>query len=326
MGRRIRVAYRGNFGVSFSTESHVAASLEELGHQVVRIQENECSWMHTLRMTEDCDMFLWTSTHDYAAMWDRGDAESGLALLGDRMPTVALHLDLWWELKRARQVSDEPYFRCRYVFTADGDHDAEFAAAGVNHIWSPPAVFGPECIPGTFRPEFASDIAFVGNWHKSGGYHKEWFPKRKALLDAVSRRYGNRMKFWPEAGKPTVREQALNDLYASTKIIIGDSCFADGRARRYVSDRPFETVGRGGFLLMPHIEALTEMLVDGEHCRYFNHGDHAFLFDLIDHYLEADDEREAIRAAGQAHVRDHHTYAHRLAAVIDRAVPEDVAA
>lgn len=315
----ITVAYRGNFqpglpeGVEpWSTEHHVARSLEELGHRVIRVQENEASWDDTWLMARGADVFMWTSTYGYALQWTRESALAGLQRLGERIPTVGFHLDLWFGLAREHQVRDEPFFRCRWVFTADGDHDDEFRAVGVNHVWSPPAVFGPECYPGTPRRPFIGDIAFVGNWR--GGYHDEWWFKRRALHDWLRRTYRGRVHFWPT--REAIRGQALNDLYASVKIVIGDSCFAD-RSRRYFSDRAFETVGRGGFLVTPYIEGMTELLKDGEHCAYFPFDDRAELRRVIDHYLVHDDERERIRRDGQVHVRENHTYAHRMQRILE---------
>ena len=60
-----------------------------------------------------------------------------------------------------------------------------------------------------------------------------------------------------------MRGADLNDLYASVKIAVGDSCYAD-RSTRYFSDRAFEAPGRGAFSLFPRIPALTDMLIEGE--------------------------------------------------------------
>lgn len=329
MTRSLTVAYRGNFQpdlpagvVPWSTEHHIAGSLEELGHQVVRIQEDRDDWVTTIRRSVSADVFLWTQTYGLAHRWDQTDARDALRILRDDMPTVGVHLDLWWGLEREHQVLEEPFFQeLGWVFTADGDHDDQWVEAGVHHHWSPPGVFGPECVPGRRHPQFAADVAFVGSWQ--GGYHDAWWPARQAMLDALRRRYRQRLKLWPRGR--AVRGQRLNDLYASTKVVVGDSCFAD-RADRYFSDRPFECVGRGGFLIMPWIRGLAEMLIDGEHCRYYPPGDHAELIRLIDHYLAHDDERERIRKAGMEHVAQEHTYARRMDDILTTVLSEAPAA
>lgn len=307
-----RIAFRGNFSVDYSTESHVAASLELMGHEVVRLQESEVDWATTTAEAEMSDMLLWVQTYGYAVGWGRDVAADSLARLRDRgVPSVGFHLDLWWGLDRADQLTVEPFFRVAHLFTADGDHDDGWASLGVNHHWSPPAVFGPECVPGMPQGRYRSDVAFVGSWQHYG--HAEWWPYRKATLDFLKATYRSRVRFWPRGR--AVRGRDLNNLYASVKVVVGDSCFAD-RAIRYFSDRAFETVGRGGFLVMPYIPGLADLLEDGKHCRYYPWGDHQELRRLIDFYVTHDEERERIRTQGQEHVRASHTYEDRMRAVL----------
>lgn len=314
------VAYRGNFQpdlprdvTPWSTEHHIALSLEDLGHQVIRIHEDRADWDATVDDAAGADLFLWTQTYGFAHRWDQGDALDALAKVNVAMPTAGVHLDLWWGLERAHQVTEEPFFRgTSWMFTADGDHQDEFAAAGVNHEWLPPAVYRGECVSGERCQKYAVDVAFVGSWR--GGYHDAWWPQRSAMLTELRRRYRSRLGLWPR--QAAVRGHELNDLYASAKVIVGDSCFAD-TSSRYFSDRPFETVGRGGFLVMPWISGLADLLEDGVHCRYFPPGDHREMCRLIDHYLAHPAERDRIRTAGQAHVREHHTYANRMQQLLD---------
>lgn len=299
--------YRGNFGVDYSTEAHIAASLELLGHRVIRLQENTVGWPETLEACKGADLFLWTCTWGYALEWDQDEAERAVATLNERLPTAGVHLDLWHGLSRAEQVGTNAFWHLRDVFTADGDHPDEFAAANVRHHWLPPGVYGPECIPGTYRPNLACDVAFVGNWR--GGYHEEHWPKRKALLDFL-RIYPANVQFWPKG--PAIRGAALNDLYRSASVTVGDSCFAGQGARFYWSDRATECVGRGGVLVMPWIEGLSRRLIDGKHCRYFTAGDFDELGAILDHLLTHPEVREELRREGQAYVRDNETYAHRM--------------
>lgn len=308
----MHVAYRGNFGVSFSTESHVAASLEHLGHTVVRLQEDKVSWAETIKACERADLFLWTSTHSYALKWD--GAAKAVETLNEMLPTAAFHLDLFFGLNRSGSVTREPWFKLKFCFTADGDHPEEFEAAGVNHHWSLPGVYHAECQLGSARDKFKSDLAFVGSWQ--GHYHQEW-RGRFDLVEWLRNGYGTSVRFWPEPGKHAVRGLELCDLYASVKIVVGDSCFAD-TAKRYTSDRVYETVGRGGFLLYPRIEAVEAELIDKVHLCYYTPGDWDELRDLVKHWLHPDQDaqRAAIRKAGSAFVREHCSYLNRLTAML----------
>lgn len=310
----MRIAYLGNFGVPYSTESHVALSLEVLGHEVTRLQEGEVRAVDVAeRVFEaDADLMLWTQTYGLAVTG--GTIEDRWAMLAglSSIPVVGFHLDLWWGLRRAVQIAErEPFFHVDTLYTSDGGHDEEWIAAGVNHRWSPPGVYGGECYLADPDPHFRSDVAFVGSWRGYG--HAEYWPAREAMLRAVRQRYGRRFALHPRG--PAVRGAELNTLYASVKVVVGDSCLA-GQIPRYWSDRVSETLGRGGFLIHPYVNGISDQYTDGEHLRLYPAGDHAELIRLVDYYLTHDDERERIRRAGHEHVKAHHTYVHRMERIL----------
>jgi hypothetical protein len=231
--------------------------------------------------------------------------------------TAAVHLDRFFGLKRETQVTEEPWFKMQHVFTADGDNEQAFEDAGVNHHFLMPGVFDQECYLGTPRNKYRSDIAFVGA--HTGGYHPE-YKGRMQLVKWLRNTYGERCAFYPKPGQHAVRNEDLNDLYASVKVVVGDSCFADGvNTRNYTSDRPYETVGRGGFLLFPRIPCVDAELTAGEHCAFFEPGNWADLGDKIEHWLkpEQDEQRLIIRTAGSAHVKANCSYRNRLATMLD---------
>ena len=252
----MRICFRGNHQPDlppdvppWSTEAHLAASFELLGHEVIRNHEQTDDWATTIRQAESCDLFVWTSTWDFAERWPHAEAHSSIRYLDERgIPTCAVHLDKWGGLSRESQVMDarrgNAMFRCRWVFTADGDSDRVWQRANVNHLWLPPGVFGPDVYDGTPREEFGSDVAFVGSWQWYT--HAEHWPYRKAMLDRLSDRYGEGFRCWPRDNEPAVRGRDLNDLYASVKVVAGDSCLAHlPETARYFSDRIPETIGRG---------------------------------------------------------------------------------
>lgn len=314
----MRWAYIGNFSVPFTTENEVARALEGNGHQVQRLQENtEEPWRVLTAGTVDADVVLWTRTgwdwpHTPMA-WDHEQARDMQRAVLDNMrrlgiPTVGYHLDRWWGLDREGQVHDEPFFRVDLLCTADGGHEQEWAAAGVNHRWFPPGVSKFECEPGNARAMYASDVAFVGSWRP--GYHVEW-RHRPQLVNFLRATYGKRCRFWPVKGRPAVRMGELRDLYASVKVVVGDSCLV-GDATRYWSDRIPETLGRGGFLLHPYVEGIEEHFTDGKHLRLWPLGDFDELRRLIDHYVTNEAERRAIAEEGRRHVLETATYSVRM--------------
>lgn len=318
----MRIAYRGNFmldadlpaGIKpWSTEHHVAASLELLGHTVVRCPEASVPWEEQVEVARTVDLFLWTSTYDHARLWSRDDERAGVDEVGSLVPTVGFHLDLWWTLDREQRIYEDGFFRVRYLFTADGDHDAAWEKVGIRHFWSPPAVYGPECVSGTPVEDWRSDVAFVGSWDRYA--HAEWWPHRAAMLDAARAHFGARLALWPRPGRGAVRSKNLNDLLASVKVVLGDSCLAD-RSDRYWSDRVPETIGRGGFLVMPDVPGLVEAHPPGLGVAYYPRGDHAAMVETAEWWVAHDDERAAAVVAGMELVRREHTYERRLEAVL----------
>lgn len=307
----MRCAFIGNFGVPHSTESHLRQALEANGVEVDALQENRVNWSKLARQTADADFVLWVTTHDYAPPRTYPEQLEFLAAVKGRTPVVGVHLDLWWGLAREHRIHEAPFFRADLVCTADGGHDDRWAEAGVNHRWMLPGVSEFECGGGTSRPELVAPVAFVGSWQS---YHPE-HEHRHQLVEFLKRRG---CAFWPKPGEHAIRNEALRDLYASTTVNVGDSCFA-GRIRSYISDRVPETLGRGGFLLHPHVDGVTDgtLYTDGEHLRTWQVGDWDALEWLVGHYTARPDEARAIAEKGRAHVIAEHTYTVRMRQLLE---------
>lgn len=331
----MHIVYCGNFG-EHNTETHIARALEANGHTVDRVQENSATAFVEAadRIVDLTDILLWTRTgwdwdrifkseYGMEVAWGRQDQLLKRAkLLG--VPTVAYHLDRWWDLDRVAQLS-EPFFSCDLVITADGGNDDRFKALGINHYWMPPGVSRAECEPGMFRDEFHSKLAFVGSWQ--GHYHKE-HQHRFELVEWLRKNFRRDCAFWPKEGQPAVRGAALRDLYASVDVVIGDSCFAGSpKGDYYWSDRIPETLGRGGYLLHPRVTGLSQhfnllehdepVTYDTGHLAVWDAGDWEALGDLIEWSLGSPDERRATARRGREHVIQHHTYEVRVQQLVE---------
>ena len=315
----MKIAYVGNHRPPWATETHVALTLESLGHTVLRLQEGPHNAIgavtaeHVLDVVkiQACDMLMWTRcwnlTGNPRAMLE------GCAALG--VPTVAYHLDLYAPIPRATAVPGDPWWRCKYVFSTDGDPSSEafFASHGINHVYIPAGVYHGGCYLAAPDEAARTEVAFVGSYN----YHKEW-PYRPKLIDWLSKTYGSRFRLVPGPGKDACREHALNVQYASTKVTVGDSLIPNFTHTNYSSDRLFETLGRGGFLIYPRIKGITDgtLVEEGRHLACYDFGDFEGLQKTIDHYLAHDEERERIRLAGHEHVKANHTYQDRLRRVL----------
>lgn len=310
----------GNFGPEHSTENHIARAFTNNGHDLSKIQEGDATRLAELtRDVKSYDLVAWTRTRDLSNKVGHA-AQMRLIYACRRagVKIIGLHLDLWWNIGREDEILTEPFFRVDALFSADGGHQDRFEWAGVNHIWFPPAISEGEAVRGNIRNEYVSDIAFVGS-HQ--GYHEE-HKHRFALVNWLRDTYGSRVKFWPQPGKHAVRGKDLQDLYASAKVLVGDSCLVpnvDGSPMtHYISDRVPETVGRGGFLLHPRVEGVIPGLyTPGKHLGTWTLWEWGALKDEIDFYLDNDDVRSCIAEEGQAHVLENHTYEVRVRQVLE---------
>ena len=319
----MRIAYIGNFEPEYSTENDVRKAFEHLGHQVIQIQEDKAPWHIVREAALACDMLLWTSTWEP----DNGGQPFQESLVTLRecamkgIPTATLHLDVFFGSDRgARRWWLNPMFFTRYVFTADGDHQEEWKKLGVDHRWLPPAVRHDAAKFGTFREEYACDVAFVGS--NGVGYHEGVWPYRKELIAKLKemcerngwsfRNPGGELDK-PNAGKVN-RNDDMNDFYASAKVTVGDSLCLKKEASHYWSDRVPEATGRGGFLIMPWIDALGDMY-RGSVPMYF-WGDWAQLEEKIMFYLGDEEARQICRQQAQKITAKKHTYVNRAQTIL----------
>lgn len=296
--------YLGNFLETYCTEVHVAETLEKLGHTVIRVQENFINPEHLSQRltTEEFDLFLFTRT------WGQTLHMNHLDILRERkIPSASYHLDLYVGLKRDGGIDSDPFWRTDYVFTPDGDKKSAkvFKSKKINHVYIKPGVYEAECyIHDNVTPH--KQVIFVGSY----SYHPE-YPYRQELIDWLKNTYREGFEHWGAEGLGVIRGPQVNYLYSETKVTIGDSLMLPGHTH-YWSDRIYEVMGRGGFIIHPYIKGLEEEFIDKEDLVFYKHGDFEQLKSLIDYYLVHDEEREKIRRTGHEKVKNNYTYTQRL--------------
>ena len=297
-----RIVLVGNFDVPFTSESHYAWTFEnKLGWAVTRRQENHTSVDQILSACNHADMLFWVHTHGWSFA-----GEQELTPCNLRIPSFSYHLDRYFGIRnREKEYLQHPSFHLNFFFSTDGNHEEEWKAAGVNHRWILPGVVEYACHQGIQRDaSWDIPILFVG----SENYHGE-YPFRPYLIQALRQRYGSAFQI-----HENVRESKLNDLYARAKVCIGDHIFAG--EPRYCSDRLFETTGRGGFLLYPETEGITENIPG---LVTYKAQDTDDLFQKIDYYLNPLHETERLhrRLETMNWVREYGTYTHRLSRILE---------
>ena len=320
-----KILFIGNFTQQHCSEVHWAKTLESIGNTVIRVQENgyNSKQLGDFLDCQDFDIFLFVRT------WGETVTLDHLKCLKERnIPTVSYHLDLYVGLARKylhrnktfeNVLHTDPFWQCDYVFSPDGDPNSQniFEENGINHYYMKPGVFEPECIL-NLKQEHKYDVLFVGGGDKIGSPHIYGHPEwnyRNELITWLYKNYNNFTKF----GHPqeTIRNERLNELYSNTKIVIGDSVCVGFNHTYYWSDRIYETIGRGGFLIHPYIKGLEEEFTDGENIVFYEYGNFEQLKEKIDYYLEHSEEREKIRKAGFELVKSKCTYTDRMKQMLE---------
>jgi hypothetical protein len=232
------------------------------------------------------------------------------------IPTMTYHLDLWFGIEREKDLkNDDFYTNIGHFFATDKLMCDWFNEnTQVKGHFLPAGVYDKECyIHEEYdQHNFENDIIFVG----SKGYHHE-HKYRPELIDFLRKTYGKRfLHVGGDGDTGTVRGDALNRIYAKSKVAIGDSLNINFNYPYYTSDRLFESTGRGGFTIYPRIKGLEEYFKDKEEIVFYEHGNLQDLKSKIDEYLFDGVSRENIRLAGHKRTKQQHTYIHRWATIL----------
>lgn len=301
------IAYIGNFHQPWTTETYIFNTLTDMGHQVIKIQEDEIAGRIP---GYNVDLLLWTRK------WPGRVRRADLEWYKSRgIPTVSYHLDYYVGLPRESNLDTDLFWRTDHVFQIDGDpaHMEVFKRKGINVHYLPAGVYKKDCIKA--QPiEGVPEIIFVGG---AENYPATVWPYRMELINFLRGTYGSKFKRYPTNGV-RVWGSDLNALYASAKIVIGDSICLGFNQERAWSDRIYETTGRGGFIIHPYIKGLEDNFTKGELVTY-RYGDFEELKGLIGFYLDPANAiiREKLQDSGRARTKRDHTYNNRMQEILD---------
>ena len=300
------IVFLGNFRVDYSSESHHANTLESMGHTVLRMQETEAKSEDIYQKAMSSDMFIWIHTHGWKTP-GKHTMESVLKSLKQKgIITMTYHLDLWFGLQRQKDLNTYPVYKhIGHFFTVDSQMADWFNNnTAVKGHYLPAGVYHKECY---IEPaKLKNDVIFVG----SKKYHQEW-QYRPQLINWLSDTYKNKFSHYGNGGIKSLRGSELNTLYASSKIVVGDTLCIGFKYPDYWSDRVYETMGRGGFIIHPYVSGMEKEFEDKKHLVFYEYGNFKQLKELIDYYMEHDEERETIRKAGHELVKENYTYKNR---------------
>jgi hypothetical protein len=313
--QRRRVLILGRRG-SHRTEAAIARGVRELGHTVRLVDVSRAyRWLgagaaRLLRWRVDRfapDTVVLTR---YAAALDQATLEA--VVRGRR--SALWFFDLVGKpherIVRLGQAADQMFVTCPSQIDL-------YRSAGVDWVGYMPQAVDPALDrPARWgRRRYRCEVSFVG----SGQY-----AFRHQLLRAVAAKHKLQIRGpgWedvgsdlPVAGGP-VRGRQFARVVRGAAISLGAHAFPMQRAEHAcASNRMWKILGCGGFYLGPWVEGIDSLARGGEHCVWYDPAEEAA--DLIGYYLQRPELRSAIALAGRRHALQSHTYAHRLALLLE---------
>ena len=310
----MKIVFVGNHSVDYSSETHHCKTLESMGHLVIKLQEGQASSEQILEACMDANLLVFVHTHGWVTP---GMPLDKLFTIIKKMsvPVITYHLDLWFGLKREKDIHEDSFYKSLDYFFATDKLMCDWFNENTNvkGVFLPAGVYDAECyIHPDYNPkEFDYDVIFVG----SKGYHPE-YPYRPQLVDFLRDTYGSKfLHIGGDGDTGTIRGDKLNRYYARSKIAVGDSLNINFNYPYYTSDRLFESTGRGGFTIYPDIIGLNEYFNPNE-VVFYTHGNLTELKSRIDQFIGDNHYREEIRLNGHNRTKKDHTYKNRWASIL----------
>jgi spore maturation protein CgeB len=198
--------------------------------------------------------------------------------------TICWLFDLYFNYQREYQVKNKSFFKSDYVFTTDGGQQNRFEELGINHKCVRQGIFRDECVLLPFQ-EIENEIIFVGS-------ENPIYPERTKLIRDLNATWFGRKN------TNELRGMALNELYAKSRVVIGDSF----PSPHYWSNRVVETLGRGGFLIHKDTPGLKEA-----YPFLVTYKDKKDLLEKIEFYKNNESERRKIIRQNFEYVKNNYT-------------------
>lgn len=310
----MKIVLLGNTELPYSSETYYVKTLRSMKHDVTPLFESVATGEEVLEEALKSDLFVWIHGHSEETS-GKPMKEVLLELRDKGITTLTWHHDLFYGLNSRKDeiTSAAVYKYIQHFFSTDklmADWVNEHTYVRGHYL--PSAVYDKEAVMLNKKSD-GKDVVFVGN----KGYHPEW-QYRPNLIKWLEETYEDRFGWYSgeEDSLGLKRGWDMNQLFADSKIVVGDTLCLDFKYPYYWSDRLWETLGRGGFLIMPYVKGMEKYVEDGVHLRFYEFGNFKQLKYLIDYYLNNPEERDKIRKQGHEHVKQNHTYHNRWQEVL----------
>jgi spore maturation protein CgeB len=272
----MKILYLGKFDLPYRTENYVSSALSRQGHTIKAycLARNAGSFGQLTNVTEtfqpDFVLFSKSSTPAFSDYINWCKQQNLL--------TVCWQWDLYWGYRKQRL----PQFQCDLLFTTDGGYDHKWKMLRQDltpHRVLRQGIHKPH--HHMDQPDYKWDIGFVG---MPDSYNGRW-----KLVNHLYKTYGYKFTLVEHT-----RGLDLNKKLSEIKVVVGDSY----PSINYWSNRIYEILGRGGFLLHPKTEGLDAEFVDGKHYVSYERDNFVALDQTVETYLANTTLQETIRTKG----------------------------
>jgi hypothetical protein len=263
----------------FPDESYLADGLEKAGVSVARV-EQERPYLPVGEI--DWVLFSpWRESIRWLEPWRR------------RAKTILWTLD-WLPDFRDRAYAIQTAYKATLFVTSD-EYEWKKLYGIENHRYLSAACEGFEP---PFNPAPTIPCAFIGSLYN----------ERRQKIAALVKSLGGEVK-----GDSSLWREDLAAYVQRVKVVIGDNYRND--IKGYWSSRNYVIPGAGGFLLTPKVPGLERHFEFDQHLSVYNSVDE--LKERLPYWIEADAEREKVRAEGFRHVRVWHSWDQRAKGLLE---------
>lgn len=268
----MKIALIGRFSNLYD-EEYIAQSFESLGHDVLRLPDNyglRPIFARIEQFKPSLVMFTKLDINEDGILFIKLLREKGIK-------TVCWLFDLYWGYPREHRIHSQPCFRADYVFTTDGGNAEKWEKLHINHQVVRQGIFKNQCfIDPLSNPH---GVVFVGS-------ENAVYPQRQKQINFIKKSYED-FRWYGRKNTNELRNEYLNSLYATAKIVVGDSVYSP----YYWSNRVVETLGRGGFLIHQDVPGLRD---EYPYLVTYSKGEFRELREKIEYYLTHEVERQGI--------------------------------
>ena len=282
----MKILYLGSFKHFYCTEKYVEYALKSFGIQVSRWDgANETNPRKICNFIDE---------HKPDVVLSSKAKIHGFPDILTHCRNCGILTVCWqWDYYFGYCDKDIPQFYSDILLGTDAGNVQRFRDKGWNYSVLRQGIHTPDAQ--LFSLPIECQVGFIGS---IGGHES-----RSELLKFLDTTYRSKFRRYGNC-----RGLALNKQLARIGIVVGDSYPGD----HYWSNRIYEILGRGGFLLHPETVGLEEEFEDGKHYVSYPRGDFDKLAYLIKYYLDNPNKRELIKRQGHEYCKTNFTYTHRV--------------